>query len=64
MTIDFELRPGARVRYHPAHDPTGWREGELVRPSANGEEWLVTNEYGRFWLALSRLVPAPERFER
>ena len=60
MTLAFELRPGMRVRYHPADEPLAWRTGTLVRQSTNGEEWLVKNEFGSFWLAYSQLHPAPE----
>ncbi|MBI3522534.1 MAG: hypothetical protein HY071_05460 [Chloroflexi bacterium] len=56
MASALELRPGTRVRYSPAHSDL-WREGTLVRPSPNGEEWLVSNELGRFWIQLSRLRP-------
>ena len=52
----LELRAGERVRYSPAHTDT-WREGKLVRPSPTGEEWLVENRFGRFWLHVSRLRP-------
>ena len=55
----LELRPGARVRYEPVHSGE-WREGELVRSSPNGEEWLVKNRFGRFWLHVSRLRPAED----
>ena len=54
-----ELRQGARVRYLPVHSDE-WREGELVRSSPNGEEWLVKNRFGRFWLHVSRLRPAED----
>jgi hypothetical protein len=30
--------------------------GELVRPSPNGEEWLVKDRFGKFWVATNRLV--------
>ena len=53
----LELRPGARVRYLPVHTSDS-REGELVRSSPNGEEWLVKNRYGRFWIHVGRLRPA------
>ncbi|MGH2450667.1 MAG: hypothetical protein ACRDGE_05255 [Candidatus Limnocylindria bacterium] len=32
--------------------------GTLVRSSPNGEEWLLKNEMGRFWVHVSRLRPA------
>jgi hypothetical protein len=53
----LELRRGARVRWQPAHAPQE-REGKLVRPSPNGEEWLVENELGKFWIHVTRLQPA------
>lgn len=52
----LELRAGAHVRYSPAHSDE-WREGELVRSSVTGEEWLVKNRYGRYWINVSRLRP-------
>jgi hypothetical protein len=55
----FELRRGAHVRYEPAHSGE-WRDGELVKASANGEEWLVKNRFGRFWLHVSRLRPSED----
>ena len=50
-----DARAGMLVRYHAAEDPDEWRTGTLVRPSANGEEWLVKGAFGSFWLAGSRL---------
>ena len=55
MTLD--LRPGAHIRYHPAQQPSGWRDGKLLKASVNGEEWLVENAFGRFWLPLSQIHP-------
>jgi hypothetical protein len=52
----MELRPGLKVRYRSAA-ADGWLEGELVRSSPNGEEWLVKNRFGRFWIHVSRLRP-------
>lgn len=52
----IELRRGAHVRYSPAHSDE-WREGELVKSSPNGEEWLVKNRFGEFWLHVNRLRP-------
>ena len=63
MSFTFELRPGARIRYHSAQAPELWREGTLLRPSANGEEWLVRSAFGRFWLPLSLIQPIPEAVE-
>ena len=51
-----ELRRGARVRYIPAHSGES-REGVIVRSSPNGEEWLVKNRFGEFWLNVNRLRP-------
>ena len=53
----LELRPGGSVRYLAA-DSDDWRDGTLVKASANGEEWLVKNRFGKFWLQVSRLRPA------
>ncbi len=53
----LELRPGAMVRYVAA-DTGDWREGTLVRSSSTGEEWLVKNRFGKYWLHVSRLRPA------
>jgi hypothetical protein len=52
----LELRPGARVRYEPVHSGE-WRDGTLVRRSPNGEEWLVSNRFGRVWVKVGRLFP-------
>lgn len=52
-----DLRPGTRVRYSPAHSDE-WREGVLVHPSPNGEEWLVKGRFGKFWVDVPRLFPA------
>jgi len=32
------------------------RVGELVRSSPNGEEWLVKDRFGKFWLATNHIV--------
>ena len=53
----LELRSGATVLYLAA-DSGEWREGTLVHASSNGEEWLVKNRFGRYWLHVSRLRPA------
>lgn len=57
MIGTLELRPGATVEYLSA-DSGEWREGTLVKGSANGEEWLVKNRFGRYWLQVDRLRPA------
>jgi hypothetical protein len=59
MSPPLELRPGGTVQYLAA-DSGEWREGTLVKGSANGEEWLVKNRFGKFWLNVSRLRPATE----
>ena len=55
----LELRPGASVQY-VAGDSGEWREGTLVKRSSTGEEWLVKNRFGKYWLHVSRLQPVPE----
>jgi len=55
----LELRPGVSVQYLAA-DSGEWREGTLVRSSPTGEEWLVKNRFGKYWLHVSRLRPAAE----
>jgi hypothetical protein len=57
MSPVLELRSGVTVQYLAA-DSGEWREGTLVRPSPTGEEWLVKNRFGKFWLHVSRLRPA------
>ena len=51
----IELRAGLKVRFGPDR-----RVGELVRPSPNGEEWLVKDRLGRFWVSSTRLELADE----
>ena len=55
----LELRPGALVQYRAA-DSGEWRDGTLVKGSSNGEEWLVKNRFGKYWIQLSKLRPANE----
>ena len=55
----LELRPGASVQY-VAGDSGEWREGTLVKRSSTGEEWLVKNRFGKYWLHVSRLRPVGE----
>ena len=45
-----ELRPGMKVRFG-----SELRVGELVRRSPNGEEWLVKDRLGRYWVSVTRL---------
>ena len=52
----IEFRPGVTVQYLAA-DSGEWREGTLVRSSPTGEEWLVKNRFGKYWLHVSRLRP-------
>lgn len=59
MAPRLDLRKGARVQYRsPVADM--WQEGELVHGSTTGEEWLVKNRFGKHWVAVTRLRPAPE----
>jgi hypothetical protein len=51
----IELRAGMKVRF--GHDR---RVGELVRSSPNGEEWLVKDRFGKFWVATNRLLLGDE----
>jgi hypothetical protein len=51
----IEPRSGVKVIFGPER-----RVGELVRPSPNGEEWLVKDRFGNFWVATNRLVLADE----
>ena len=51
----FEPRSGSKVRFG-----LDGSIGELIRPSPNGEEWLVRNRLGRFWVSTMRLIPADE----
>jgi hypothetical protein len=37
-----------------------WQEGELVHGSSTGEEWLVKNRFGQYWVPVTRLRPASE----
>ena len=55
----IELKRGARVRYTPSHSGEQ-REGVLVRSSPNGEEWLVKNRFGQFWLHVRQLQEPPD----
>ena len=58
----MDLRPGMRIRYHPAEYPDTWREGVLVQASANGEEWLVRGAFGKYWLHLRAIQPLAGEF--
>lgn len=59
ISPELELRSGGRVRYLAA-DSGEWREGTLVRSSPTGEEWLVKNRFGKYWLHVNRLRPVLE----
>jgi hypothetical protein len=59
ITPPLELRPGTAVQYRAA-DSGEWRDGTLVKSSANGEEWLIKNRFGKYWLNVNRLRPANE----
>ena len=59
MASTLDLRKGARVLYRsPVADM--WQEGVLVHGSTTGEEWLVKNRFGKHWVAVTQLRPAPE----
>ena len=47
----LELRRGMKVIFGADR-----RVGELVRSSPNGEEWLVKDRFGKFWLATNHIV--------
>ncbi len=49
------LAKGARVGFE--HDELDWMEGTIVRPSFNGEEWLVRTPLGGRWVRLADLRP-------
>src|SRR5258706_5540337 len=57
MAPTLDLRKGAPVLYRsPVADI--WQEGELVRGSPTGEEWLVQNRFGQYLVPLTPLRPA------
>src|SRR5438093_4061610 len=47
----FEPRAGRKIIFGADR-----RVGELVRPSPNGEEWLVKDRFGKFWVSTNRLI--------
>jgi len=53
--LPIEIRAGVKVRFGADR-----RIGELVRQSPNGEEWLVKDRFGKFWVATNRLILADE----
>ena len=55
----LDLRAGATVQYLAAAS-NEWQTGTLVKGSPNGEEWLVKNRFGKYWLHVSRLRPMSE----
>lgn len=59
MASTLELRKGARVLYRsPVED--AWQTGELIHGSPTGEEWLVKNRFGQYWVPVTRLRPPTE----
>ena len=57
MAPRLELRKGAQVLYRsPVED--AWQQGELVHGSSTGEEWLVKNRFGQYWVPVTQLRPA------
>jgi hypothetical protein len=59
MARALDLRKGAPVEYQsPVADI--WQPAELVRGSTTGEEWLVKNRFGQFWVSVTRLRPQAE----
>jgi hypothetical protein len=57
MAPTLELRKGAQVLYRNPMDD-GWRKGELVHGSSTGEEWLVKDRFGKYWVPVTQLRPA------
>ncbi len=47
MAID-RIYKGMPVLFH--HDELGWMQGVAVRPSPNGEEWLVKTRLEGRWI--------------
>ncbi len=58
MAPVLELRKGAPVLYRLADG--SWGEGALVRGSPTGEEWLLKNRFGQYWVPVTQLRPAEE----
>ena len=59
MASTLDLRKGARVLYRSSVED-GWQTGELMHGSATGEEWLVKNRFGQYWVPVTQLRPARE----
>jgi hypothetical protein len=59
MALTLELRKGAQVLYRDPIEDT-WRQGQLVRGSPNGEEWLIKDRFGQYWVPVTQLRPASE----
>jgi hypothetical protein len=57
MAPKLELRKGAQVLYRDSVEDD-WRQGELIHGSSTGEEWLVKNRYGQYWVPVTQLRPA------
>lgn len=59
MAPKLELRKGAQVLYRsPVEDI--WQTAVLVRGSSTGEEWLVKNRFGQYWVPVTQLRPSEE----
>ncbi|MGH2490727.1 MAG: hypothetical protein ACRDF9_04395 [Candidatus Limnocylindria bacterium] len=58
MAPRLELRKGVQVLYRLADG--SWLEGSLVRGSTTGEEWLVRNRFGQYWVPVTQLRPSGE----
>ncbi len=57
MATKLDLRKGAQVMYRsPVADI--WQEAELIRGSSTGEEWLVKNRFGEYWVPVTQLRPS------
>jgi hypothetical protein len=59
MAPTLELRKGAQVLYRDPIEDT-WRQGQLVRGSPSGEEWLIKDRFGQYWVPVTQLRPASE----
>jgi hypothetical protein len=59
MAPTLELRKGTRILYRSAAEDM-LQEGQHVRGSTTGEEWLVKNRFGEYWVPVTQLRPALE----
>jgi hypothetical protein len=57
MAPTLDLRKGARVLYQNAIAGE-WSEGVLMHGSTTGEEWLVKDRFGEYWVSVTQLRPA------